>query len=102
MKSILFEQFVKLAMDGVHFRPLRCVDYNGRSLGSLMRTLCGSSQPIIVFGRHENELASAMACYFDRFTLRFMLILTELALKFQCGCPCHRKTPSLNKPALYV
>src|SRR4051794_22437205 len=58
-----------------------------------MGAFCGGDQPIILFGRHQHELAPAVPRDLDGLTLSLMLELTELALEFQGsglnhgGCP---------------
>jgi hypothetical protein len=48
--------------------------------------------PVIVFGRHQHELAPSMPGDLDRLALGLVLKVTELALKFESSCLSHEGT----------
>src|SRR6267142_1233998 len=58
-----------------------------------MGALGGSREPIILFGRHQHELAPAVPRDLHRLTLRLMLEFTELALEFQGSGLDHNGQP---------
>jgi hypothetical protein len=55
-----------------------------------MRPFRGGGQPIVMLGRHQHELASAMPRNLDRLPLGLMLGLAEFALELQGGDLGHR------------
>jgi len=64
--SSLVKQFVECSVFSVHFGPrYRIDDDGGRIIGAIC-TSTGSTDPILLFSRHEYERAPAIACDLDQ------------------------------------
>jgi len=70
---------------GVHLGALDGVHDHGRCVGRAMQPLGGGDQPIILLGRHQDELAPSVPSDLDGLTLSLMLEFAEFALEFESG-----------------
>lgn len=94
--AMLFQELIERGVSRIHFRALDGLDDDGEGIGGFVRPLRSGLQPIIMFSGHENEFTAAMPGDLDRFALRLMLELAELALKFQSRGLSHDNLPNCD------
>ncbi len=81
----LLQQGVELGMLRVHFGAPHGVSDYGAGIDGSMCPACGGYEPVVMVGGHQHELAAPMSCDLYRLTLRLVLKVAELALKFDGG-----------------
>ena len=67
----------------VHLRPLDGGEHDVDGIAGAMAPLGRGLQPVVVVGRHQHELAAAVAGDLHRLALRLVLVLAELALELE-------------------
>jgi hypothetical protein len=67
-----------------------------------MRALGGGREPIVLFSRHQHELAPTVPSNLHGLTLGLMLKFTELALEFQGSGLDHNSQPSLDMQIIRI
>lgn len=87
---VLFHRPVERVVTTVHFGALDGVDDHGSGRRSPVCSTRRRNQPVVMIGRHENQLAPPMPRDLDRRALRLVLEVANLPLKFQRRRSRHR------------
>jgi hypothetical protein len=102
MTAALLQQIIESGMVWSHFGSLNRSDDDVCGVDRLVSSLGAGFQPIVVVGRHKDELSAPVPGDFDRLALRLMLEFAELALKFESADCGHDTNLPVSVFVLYV
>ena len=78
----------------VHLCPTHGVHHHIRGLRSPVRSPGRRYQPVVVVGRHQHQLTTAVTGDLNGFASGCVLVFAEIALEFDGGCLRYGLAPS--------